>query len=513
MSRTSRALDPPRPYALRDYAFVADGERGAVIGPEGDISWLCFPHWDSPAVFSNLIGGQGHYTVSPTERFVWGGYYEEGTLIWHSRWVTNSSIIECQEALAFPGEPGNALLLRRVLAVEGDARVSVVMHPRLAYGAKSFGRLHQDDQGLWSATADELRWRWTGLGDARPETDGHRGHGLVGDITLAEGEHRDLVLEFSEGPLGTPIDPQRSWDASRARWHDTVPRLEQTTARRDARHGYAVLRGLTSTSGAMVAAATTSLPERAEQGRNYDYRYAWIRDQSMAGQAIAAAAGQDALLSDTVGFVVARVLEDGPDLNPAYTTNAGRVPDQASLDLPGYPGGSDRIGNWVNQQFQLDALGESLLLIAAADAHELVDADSWRAAWVAAAAIAERWTDPDAGIWELEPRRWTHSALECVAGLRAISTAPHASAEAAASWEQLADSMLADTARWGTHRSGRWRRAADDDRVDAALLLPAIRGAVAHDDPRAVATFDTVEQLAHRGWLRLPLPTGRPGSW
>ena len=82
--------------------FVADGERGAVIGPEGDICWLCFPHWDSPAA-SSLIGGQGHYTVSPTERFVWGGYYEEGTLIWHSRWVTNSSIIECQEALAFPG--------------------------------------------------------------------------------------------------------------------------------------------------------------------------------------------------------------------------------------------------------------------------------------------------------------------------------------------------------------------------------------------------------------------------
>ncbi|MGO9503703.1 MAG: trehalase-like domain-containing protein [Streptosporangiaceae bacterium] len=77
-------------YVLRDYALIADGERGALIGPRGDIVWMCAPQWHSDAVFSTLIGGDGIYATTPTDRFVWGGYYEEDTLIWHSRWVTRN---------------------------------------------------------------------------------------------------------------------------------------------------------------------------------------------------------------------------------------------------------------------------------------------------------------------------------------------------------------------------------------------------------------------------------------
>src|SRR6201996_5887792 len=78
----------PTPRVLREYALVADGERGAVIGPDGSVAWLCAPRWDSPAVFSGLLGGAGRYTVAPADPWhVWGGYYEPGTLIWRSRWV------------------------------------------------------------------------------------------------------------------------------------------------------------------------------------------------------------------------------------------------------------------------------------------------------------------------------------------------------------------------------------------------------------------------------------------
>src|ERR671939_1857080 len=98
----------------------------------------------------------------------------------------------------------------------------------------------------------------------------------------------------------------------------------------------------------MVAAATTSLPERAEEGRNYDYRFAWIRDQSYAGQAVARAGGHR-LMDDAVRFVSAQLLAHGPELRPAYTTRGESVPDELHLDLPGYPGGRDTIGNWVNR--------------------------------------------------------------------------------------------------------------------------------------------------------------------
>src|SRR5581483_7022548 len=187
---------------------------------------------------------------------------------------------------------------------------------------------------------------------------------------------------------------------------DTPP-LDHCLSPAESRHTYAVMRGLTSGSGGMVAAATTSLPERAEAGRNYDYRYVWIRDQCYAGHAFAAI-GHPPLLAEAVSFVTARILTDGDHLAPAYRVDGGPVPDQFDLDLPGYPGGFDRIGNWVNKQFQLDAYGEALLLLAEASAFGLMDAEAWRAAEIAARAVADRWEQPDAGIWEIEDRMWTH---------------------------------------------------------------------------------------------------------
>ena len=120
-----RATDEP--HVLREYALVADGERGALVGPRGRIDWMCAPRWDSDAVFSALIGGSGTYSVTPAAVGVWGGHYEPGTLIWRSRWVTRAGIVECREALAFPGEPARAVVLRRIHAVEGDARLEVVL--------------------------------------------------------------------------------------------------------------------------------------------------------------------------------------------------------------------------------------------------------------------------------------------------------------------------------------------------------------------------------------------------
>src|SRR5205823_3083747 len=147
---------------------------------------------------------------------------------------------------------------------------------------------------------------------------------------------------------------------------------------RDARHAYAVLRGLTSAAGGMVAAATTSLPERAAQGRNYDYRYVWIRDQCYAGVAVGAD-GPHPLLDNAVRFVAERLLEDSSQLRPAYTTTGQPVPDQRPLMLPGYPGGTDIIGNHVNTQFQLDTFGEALLLFATAARHDHLGSEHYPA--------------------------------------------------------------------------------------------------------------------------------------
>jgi GH15 family glucan-1,4-alpha-glucosidase len=503
----TEASSMSEPHVLREYALLADGERGILVGPRGDFAWMCFPGWDSDAVFSGLIGGGGTYAVTPRDRCVWGGYYEPGTLIWRSRWITADAIIECREALASPSDTGRAVILRRIIAERGTARVHVTLDPRAHFGRDALAELRRNDDGVWTMRSGDVQASCSGAQDARPSAAG----ALELDLDLPEGAHHDLVLTLSAVATGAPPDPEQAWTATEAHWRRRVPAMTRAGgAERDAGHAYAVLAGLTSAGGGMVAACTTSLPERARQGRNYDYRYVWIRDQCYAGQAVAAA-GPHPLLDDAVHFVTERLLDDGPTLKPAYTTTGGAVPDERRLELPGYPGGTDIAGNWVNQQFQLDAFGEALLLLAAAARHDHLDPDGWRAAHAAVDAIEARWHEPDAGIWEIDPDNWTHSRLICTAGLRAISRHTPGDRELAARWLALADTILADTANHAQHPSGRWHRSPTDPRPDAALVLPALRGALPADDPRSIATLRAIaSELTQDGYCYRYQPDQRP---
>ena len=459
---------------------------------------MCFPAWDSPSVMSSLLGGAGCYQVVPTdERFVWGGYYDESSLIWNDRWITTDSVIECRSALAFPGSPDRAVVMRRVKAVRGRGRVLARLDVRADYGQRPMSRCRRTD-GCWEAESGEVRIRWHPGRRARRLQSGE----LSQLVDVEEGQHHDLVLEISRVPFDDEArPPDELWQTCEAAWRQAVPRIDQTPARRDAAHAYAVLRGMTTGTGAMVAAATMALPERAEEGRNYDYRYAWVRDQCYVGHAAATVPGGEPLVDAAVRFVTERLRDDGANLRPAYRAGGGQVPSESDLtSLPGYPGGHVRVGNRVNEQFQLDAFGESLLLLAAAGRADRLDHDHWKAAEIAVAAIAARWMEADAGIWELDDRWWAHSRLTCVAGLRQIAAC--SGATHAGEWTALADAIGAGTASTCRHPSGRWQRAPDDPRIDAALLLPALRGAVAPDDPRTLATLGAVEdELCEDGYI------------
>jgi alpha,alpha-trehalase len=495
------------PHVLRDYALLADGERGVLVGPRGDFAWMCFPRWDSDACFASLIGGHGSYAVTPEERYVWGGHYDHG-LIWRSRWITERGVVECREALALPGDPQRAVVLRQLRAVDAPARLRVSLDPRSAFGARRATHLRRGEDGIWRARLGDVQMAWAGADEAEPRDDGNGGRPLTMILDLEPQETRDLVLVLDSSGPADPPDADLAWSGTEAAWRERVPDLTWAAGARDARHSYAVLSGLTSAGGGMVAAATMALPERAREGRSFDYRYVWIRDQCLAGQA-AAKTGAFALLDSAVSFVGARLLEDGPGLVPAYTTSGGAVPDERTLGLPGYPGGTDVVGNWVNQQFQLDAFGEALLLFSAAAEHDRLDADGWRAVEEAIGAIESRWREPDAGIWEVAPDNWTHSRLMCSAGVRAIAT--HQTTERAGSWLALSDAIMAEAAATGVHHSGRWKRSPTDERIDAALLLPAIRGGVPADDPRTLATLHAVEsELTDDGYCYRFRPDARP---
>ncbi|MGI5347550.1 glycoside hydrolase family 15 protein [Streptomyces sp. CA-250714] len=519
MAARSDGIDGMEPWALREYAFLGDGERGALISPRGELVWLCAPRWDSDAVFSQLIGGAGHYTVRPADNWqVSGGFYENGTLVRVSRWVTSQAVLITREALALPSDPERLVLLRQVSverAPSSGAGVRLVLDPRPGFGHSAPGGWQRSEQWagpddaapVWTASGGGLRVRWCGAPEAGPDADG----ALRGAFTLREGERRDLVLEIATERAASTgsLEPRGLWEETRRRWRQTVPDCDSLLAPRDARQAYAVLHGLTSGAGGMVAAATTSLPEHAGEGRNYDYRYAWLRDQSYAGIAVAAH-GPHPLLDSACDFVTARVLEDGDALRPAYTVTGEPVPAGRSLGLPGYPGGSDRVGNQAGRQFQLDTFGEVLQLYAAAARHgHLENRDVRRAADVAVTAVERNWQRPEAGLWELEERWWTHSRLSVVTGLRAL--AAQLPGRAAERPRALAEAVLAETRARCLRPDGAWARAADDPKVDAGLLLPLARGCLAGDDPSTARTVAAVErELAEDGYVYRFRHDGRP---
>src|SRR4051812_39777802 len=209
----------PIPHVLREYALVADGERGALIGPQGEIAWLCFPGWEDPALFAGLIGGAGAYTVSPRTRHVWGGYYEPGTLIWRSRWVSREGIVECREALALPSHADRAVLLRRIEVLDGHATIAVELDLRGDYGRRGLDELSHD--GDWHARAGDVHARWSGA------------PGLRFELDLDKGDHHDLVLVLQRGSRPEPVDPDAAWVQTEREWQARVPALDDSLAPRD----------------------------------------------------------------------------------------------------------------------------------------------------------------------------------------------------------------------------------------------------------------------------------------
>ncbi len=482
------------PQVLREYAFLGDGYRGALIGPRGDVGWLCAPVWDSSPAFAQLVGGRGLYAVTPQEPFVWGGYYEPGSLIWRSRWTTPGARVECREALACPSDPHRLVLLRRVEPVDRSCPVEVVL--QVAHGlGRDVCELRRDEDGSWVLDAPSRRVRWTGAAEAEVDADGV----LRLHLEVPPGGRHDLVLEISDRVLPSAPDPTRLWQATEDYWASTVPDFESSAAPRDARHAYAVLRGLTAPGGGMVAAATLGLPERAEAGRNYDYRYVWLRDQAYAGLAVGVEHPYP-LLDEAVDVSTARILEHGPDLAPAYRLDGRPIPHETHVDLPGYPGGRVVTGNWVRGQFQLDTCGELLQLYATSARFDHLTADDVKAVAQLVDLIDKRWDVPDAGVWELDDAWWTQSRLACVAGLRvAARDVPSCDAVRAVA---LADTILAAASGRALAADGSWRRAPDLTGVDASLLLPPVRGALSPNDPRSLATLRAVtRELVEDGYV------------
>jgi GH15 family glucan-1,4-alpha-glucosidase len=495
---------------IGDYALLSDCRSAALVSRAGSVDWLCFPRFDSPAVFARILDPQGgHFAIRPAGDFHASRSYADQTMALKTTFTTAASTVVLTDAMAMgrnerghdlgAGSPG--VLLRRLACSAGEIDIEVSYAPRPEYGL-----IHPILEPIPGGVA--ARGGAGRLLLSAPCAFGIDRATATARLHLAAGQEACFALAHAQA--GEPPLPVWDGDAISSRLDDTLAGWRSWSAihqtyegpRRElVHHSGRVLQALTfAPTGAIVAAATTSLPETVGGERNWDYRYTWVRDASLTMEALWVAACPDeankffAFLADAA----ATQLHRGLDLQIMFGIGGER--DLSERELPHLAGWRDsrpvRVGNGAWTQRQLDVYGE-LLGAAQRLVEQLGELDPITQRFLAAAAdaAAARWKEKDQGIWEIrgEPRDFLYSKLMCWVALdRAMALAPQLSAgDRAREWAHARDEIRAAILEHGwNEKAGAYTQAFGSEDLDASNLMLAITGFLPGDDPRMKATID-----------------------
>jgi GH15 family glucan-1,4-alpha-glucosidase len=508
-----------RPNAIADYALIGDCHTSALVGRDGSVDWLCAPRPDSPALFCHLLDDQhgGNFAVRVAGASV-ARRYLPGTNVLETTWTGPEGELEvtdCMPVAPFdPGRPAEvrarSSVLRRVVCRSGTVTAQVRVTPRFEYGLVvprllMAGRHVADFVG----GGFSLRVRATHALERRDAHTLRRGDVLAadwvlraGDTAWVEASWRPAHLAPQDVPGPDPAGWQEALDETIGFWRAWLARC-----RYEGEHAEAVLRSalvlkaLTyAPTGAVLAAATTSLPEELGGTRNWDYRYTWIRDATLTLTSLFILG----LVDEAAAFKgwLERTGAGRPqDLQIMYGIEGERLLPEIELDhLRGHRGSRPvRIGNGAVKQLQLDSFGQ--LLEAAylfARAGQPMTGDNWRFLAGLADICCERWRLADQGIWEVrdEPRHFLHSKANCWLALhRAVQLAELLGHDANPLWATERDAVAGFL---GAAAAGGWfPQAAGSEEADAACLLIPALGFVPAGDPVVDATVAQVRrQLA-----------------
>ena len=511
---------------LAEHALLADCGAAGLVTAGGSVDWLALPRFDSAPVFARLLDeAAGHFSIAPVDagRATSRGYLPR-SLVLRTVWETATGTLELTDALALTpeadehdlGASSPGVLLRRAVCTAGAVRVHVEYAPRPEFGLIS--PVLEQAEGVLTARGGPTVLCLAAT--QALEVDGATARAVVG---LTQGQE----LCFALRQFGAWDREPWSWDctavpadleATTQAWRDWSG-LHQSYSgphRELVAHSGLVLQGLTcARTGALIAAATTSLPEGVGSGRTWDYRFTWVRDASltMQGLFVAACPREAGLFFDFLATAAGSQLERGEHLQPVFGVGAERDLSERELGhLSGWrDSGPVRAGNDAWRQYQLDVYGA--LLDAAWTLREQLGElrEPARRLLVAAAdAAAEEWTRDDQGIWEMRgpARPFLHSKLMCwVAVNRALAMrdllAPDERRVEA--WSnarvEIAAAILTDG--WND-KVGAFTQFFGSVDLDASVLLLATTGFLEPDDPRLLATIDAVEAALsdERGLLR-----------
>ena len=507
---------------IGDYGIVGDTRTAALISSDGAIDWLCLPRFDSDPVFGALVGGAdaGTFRVGPAHPAVVDvRRYRRDTATIATSWTTTSGRLTLTEGMV--ADLGHALLpttllVRRLEADGGPVEANVVYEPRHGRDRQR-PRTAQRASALvssWGATAISLR--------SSPPIEVQPGHPAT--FTVTPGRPVTFVLTVADREPLIDVEPARAWallqEDERA-WRSWCAEIG------DLPHRDAVVRSLLtlrlleySPSGAPVAAPTTSLPEELGGARNWDYRYAWPRDASIGvGAFLGCGKPEDA--RHFIGWLLHASRLDRPRL-PVLLSLHGRHPraEREWTDWPGYANSRPvRVGNGADAQHQLDGYGWVLdaAWLLTDDGHRLYG-ETWRAMRGFADEVAERWREPDAGIWEErgDSTHHVHSKLMAWLALdRAlrIGATRHTPARQRRRWSVERSALQRDvTTRGFDDQRNTYTRTYGSSDLDAALLVLPLVGIEPRDSPRVRGTIAAVRlELCAGGPLLYRYPPGRDG--
>jgi len=494
---------------IRDYGVIGDKRTAALVARDGSIDWMALPTFDGPAVFAALIDSAagGSFTLCPAVPFTARQAYIEDTNVLQTVFETAEGTVRVTDALALPISrvlPWTQLI-RRIEGLSGRVPMRWRVHPRFDDGATDAIVRRRDDAVLFLREPDVLSLQSFGAGD--PEVIGSAAEGA---FTCAEGAGGALCLNaFHDEPLTFETE-------------DRVRRHLQETCRRwsawsggcgyDGPWRTAVTRSalaldllVDSRTGAIAAAATMGLPERIGGPRNYDYRYAWVRDANLTLEAMLKL-GLDEQVHASLAWMLATIRGTHPRLQPMYRlSGSARVPDR-HLERPGYRHSRPvTVGNAARDQVQLGSYGDlfQMVLHFVERGGGLAPEGARRLAEIADH-VGAIWRCDDAGIWELpEQRPYTQSKLACWVSLdRAARLADRGELDGgrAEAWRRTASVVERYIReRCWSDRAGAYARAAGSDELDAGVLL-ASRGSFVEDEPeRLGATVDAIRDRLGAG--------------
>jgi GH15 family glucan-1,4-alpha-glucosidase len=488
------------------YAAIGDGRTVALVGLDGSVDWLCLPNLDSPSVFGAIVdrGRGGAFALAPDEEFSATRRYLPGTNVLETTFQTATGLVRVTDALTLPDDvfltPFRELA-RRVECLSGRMRMTWRVEPRFGHSLAGCRVERRGNVPVAVSGPDAVAVHvWSG--NARQAD----GDGLSGQLDLGAGERAMLALTMAhQEPLVFPHrdNVERRLDATVEFWTRWSSTLTYSGPWQGAvvRSALAMKMLVFAPSGAIAAAATTSLPEVIGGPRNWDYRYCWIRDSTFTIEALLHLGCLAEARAFFWWFMHATRLTR-PRLRVFHRLDGGGSAPERTLPLEGYRGSRPvRVGNAAQSQRQLDVYGTLLdaAWLYASAAREL-DPDTGRALAAVADHVCDIWRLPDHGMWEVRmaPTHFIHSKVMCWVALdRALRLmdAGYLSRRAAARWRSEADAIrsFVDTHGWSNEVHGYVGRAGGR-RVDAALLMLPIVGYLEPDDPRANATIDAVRR-------------------